>query len=533
MAKSRVEEFKQEIFIPEAIFSGLFWASPKLYEEFPADKIGRETFTNPIWGFYFGLGRYMYEKNVKIFDDITTFKHVSELKIQDQYDQYGNYETIKEIMDETDGKFDNVEAYFEDIKKYERIRQLAELFGAKVLETSGKYDYHKLSKEQIQIYWNDKLNKLALHDENGFDEAYLLEGLEEAIERWDKSPSIGLEFFNSKKMTSICSGWEFGHTYIYGSFGGRGKTSFTWNKVVMSCITHQEKLLIVANEQDVEDFQKMLIITAMGILEKESKDKEYFNRKRINEGSFKPEERERLQEAVEWVRKTTEGDQSLIKFVFMESFTMDNVKKVAMHYAVRGYRSMIIDTGKPSDNIGGMARWEAFTEDFKKLYQIIRPNAGGLNMRCWVNVQLADAAVNRRYLNEQAFGDSKKIKNEASVVFMGRPLFDDEYEGGDRELTVYRWVKSSELDEEDEFNDFPADTFVRVEEKLKREYQVRDKETNKVLRSYQNLYYLFFTPKNRRGQDANTGLDVLVMRANFNSNTWTEVGFTTVRNDTF
>ncbi len=53
------------------------------------------------------------------------------------------------------------------------------------------------------------------------------------------------------------------------------------------------------------------------------------------------------------------------------------------------------------------------------MYQLARKNAGGLNMRVWINVQLGDNTIGRRYLDEGCLGESKKIKNEAGQLIFG------------------------------------------------------------------------------------------------------------------
>lgn len=529
--KSVAEKFREEIYPSEAYLTGLFWSHPELYDSHSTNDLNRQTFTNSIWGFFFGLGRFLSDSGVKIFDDITVYKYVTDMNVNEKYKEYGGYQTIQEISKEVKGKFDNVDAYLREVKKYEMVRYLHGLFGDKVLTEEQKYNYHIMNKDQIYNFWLDKINRVALQ-ESKFEEANLLDGLKEALDEWDKDPSVGLEFFDSKRMTETTCGWDYGHIYIYGSFGGRGKTSFTFNKVVMSCITNQEPLLIIANEQDIEDFQKMLLITTMGNI---TKPEESFDRTRINEGHFTEDEREKLDEAVVKILEITEGDAAIVKFVFLNTFTMDNVRHIATYYAQRGYRSMIIDTGKPSDNLNGMQRWERFAEDFKVLYSIIRKNAGGLDMRCWVNVQLADTALNHRFLNEYAFGDSKKIKNEASVVMMGRPLRDDEFAGGSSPVEVYNWIPEHEMNKIDEFNEakevesrgkvkFSKHTFT-----LDKYYKGQRKDGT-TYESFNN-YYVIFTPKNRRGRDNNTGLDCIIMRADFNKNVWKEIGFASIQRD--
>lgn len=513
---------KEEVLISEAYLCGLFFNKPELFSYYSTEKIGAKTFLNEDWGFFFGLSRYIAEKGVEIIDDITMTNYVNELKLEKKYEKYGGFEKIKEVADEVIGKEDNLDAYYEEIKRYRQIYALREFLGDKVIKPDGKYDYHKMTKDQIFTYWNDKMNQIGLDGDARYEEHDLLD-LDKSIEEWDMNPAVGLPFYNSKEMTKICVGWDFGNLYLYGGFGGSGKTSITVNKIIMSCIQNNEKLLVIANEQGIEEWRKALIITVIGILRqkryREIKEKLRqegeeikFNRKRINEGEFSVDEKQLLYDAKNYVKQLVgEGNKGLIKLVFMEDYIMDDVKKIVRYYANRGYKSVIVDTGKPSEGTSGQkARWEIFTDDFKDLYKLVRPNGGGLNLRMWVNVQLADTALKSRFLDEHAFGESKKIKNEASVVFMGRFAWADEYEGESNELTVKNWVKTDK-----EKNPFVETDYMEIEKKL-------DKKKK---------YYLLFTPKNRRGLDNKMGQDVLVFEVNLNYNYWREVGLTTVYND--
>jgi replicative DNA helicase len=504
VVKKVSERLKKETIIHEAYFTALFYNNPSLYAFYPEDKINVKTFQNPAWGFFFGLGRSLHKKEIKIFDDISVVNHAKEIGILEKFENYGGYASVEEVMYEVQGKEDNIDAYYDEIKKYALLKNLVELFGEKVLTPNGKYNYKLMTKNQIHIFWNDQVNQLGMDGDNKYDEHDLLKGLKQDILRWSVNPAVGLPFYKSPQMTKITTGWDFGNLYLFGGFGGSGKTSMSFNKVIMSCIEKREKLLILANEQGIDEFKKMLIITAMGVGTKNS-----FNRQRINEGEFTDEEFDRMNKAVEWVEELCGEDDSIIKFVFMEDYIMEDVKKVIRHYANRGYKSVMIDTGKPSEGGSQMVRWERFTEDFKDLYKLCRPNGGGLNLRMWVNVQLGDASLRSRYLDEHAFGDSKKIKNEASVVFMIRAVWVDEFKDGTNELQVYKWEHD------------PENPFANENGMIKKEFTL---EQGKV-------FYLLFTPKNRRGRDIKTGLDILVLQPNFNNNTWREVGWTQVAND--
>jgi replicative DNA helicase len=498
------ERLQKEIVSSEGYLTGIFWSNPDNYHFYPDEKINSQTFMNDVYGFFFGLGRHMSTKGIRVFDDITVATAATEMNTIDELRKYGGFETIKELIREVHGREENLDAYYAKIKKYSLIKNLTDFFGEKVLEPNGKYDYTKMTKEQLHTYWNDKINKLAMDGDNKYDEHYLLDGLDDEIEEMDKNPTVGLPFYDSPRMTKICTGWDYGNVYMYGGFGGSGKTSFTVNKVIMSCIQHNERLLVIANEQSIKEFKKMILVTAMGV-----GTKEYVGRQRLNEGGFSADEKDKLKKAKDWLNSLSgkgTDNSKLITFVFMENYVMSDVEKLIRHYAARGIRRVIVDTGKPSEGDEGKARWERFVEDMKTLYKLARENGGGLNLAVWVNVQLADSALKMRFLNEYALGDAKKSKNEAAVLFLGRFMWDDEYADGKHELIVNQWI----------YDDF-TESYKEINEPLKKEKGVQ--------------YFLLFTGKCRRGQDNKTGQRVLVLRPNFAYNTWWETGWTTVYDD--
>lgn len=525
----QLEEIKQKLAqeseMDEGLLVGYFWNDPELYGEYNEDAISYKTFLNEVWQFYFELGRVMYKEGMRKFGvvDVEVFVKNQNEPIQKAFDQWNGYETIKAVMEVTDGN-DNFQIHYDKVKKYYVVFELSKMFGEKVITPTSKYDYRKMTSLQVHTYWMDKLNNIAIDSsDNGYEEYDLLDDLKAEIDEWDKNPDYGLPFYKSSDMTKICNGWALGHLYLFGAFGGSGKTSFTISKIVMACIEAGEKLLIIANEQSKKEFAQMLLITAMGVLS------EPFNRQRLNEGNFTDEEKMKLYKAAEWINSITKGNYKLIKLVFMNSYVMEDVKRVIRKYANRGYKRVIVDTAKPSEG-SQLQRWERFTEDMKQLYSLARSNGGGLNLAIWASAQLSDSALKQRFLNEYALGESKKAKNETSVVFMMRAMWDDEYmsnEESRHELTCYKYVKRGHKP----FSDYemkngyyalvgtPEDVSNRPY--IKYEFKINKKEP----------HYLLFTAKNRRGRDYKTGLDVLVLRPNFNNNQWVEVGWTKVYDD--
>lgn len=507
MSNSKItEDFKTEIFQDESYLAALFWQYPEFYSLYSPDKISDSTFLNPIWGFYFDIGRKMADQGLLVFDDKVTYRTVEECGKMSDYESYNGYQTIKELMVEVTYSKDNFETYFDNVTSHSAqfymLKELAGLFGNKVVQPipGSKYNYKEMSANQLWQYWNDKVNTIGKNVGNPYEVYNLLEGLEEMLEDIDENPDMGLPFFQSKKMTDICLGWAHGCVTINASFSGKGKTSLMINKLIMSCIEHNEKVMIIANEEGIKEFRRNLLITAMGNGTKDS-----INRQKLISGKLTPEEKDKVKKAIEWIRQLC-SDKGLIKFAALDVYTIENVKKIVTYWANRGYKRLIIDTGKPSDGGGQGDRWERFADDFKDIHKLTRANGGGLNLATWVNVQLADSAARQRFLDSYALAECKKIKNEASVLFLGRPVWDDEYAGGANQILVYNYVP-----------DPVSGGVIRKEETL---------ESTKD--GWDQQYYLLFTDKNRRGKSNDTGLHILVFHVDYNSNRWREIGWTII-----
>lgn len=526
-----LKKLREESYNKEAILVGMMWNNPDLYGLYSAEVLNKNTMGNTIWSFYLGLGRNLYNKGLTVFDDISVQNEVVSLKLEDRYEKYGGYQTIEELMEETKGKESNFEAYYEEVKKYALLREYYKLFGDKVISNSDeKYNYKNMTRQMISVYWNDKLNNIDIENNDTQIVAYnLLDDLEKFIEQLDINPDIGMPFHKAYRMTEMINGWDFGTVSILGSFSGNGKTSFTTEKIILACIENNEKLAIIANEQDLSQYRKLLLITIMGT-ELYNKFKKFhknirFNRKNINKGNFTNEEKEKLKMAVEWVNEVTgrkSGEKNpLIKFIPLEDYTMENVKKAIKKYANRGYRRWIIDTAKPSEG-GNKERWQQFVEDFDVIYKLARKDGGGLNLAIFCTIQLADTFKNKYWLDEQSIADGKKIKNVVDLVWHMRPAHPTEYEGGEKEIDILTYTPLDKYLERDDFNDEES---VREQKEI---IEIDGKEyiKEKIKLDKKKVYYLLFTSKNRRGQSNITGLDVLVFEVDFNGNRWKEIGYT-------
>ncbi|GAA0347993.1 hypothetical protein GCM10008931_44110 [Oceanobacillus oncorhynchi subsp. oncorhynchi] len=515
---------KSEVYASEALLVSLFWKYPEFYLHHPEDKIGSKTFGNKIWAFFFNLGRKAHQKELGEFDELSVSQLVKEFGVEATYKKYGEYEFIYENIEYVKDKKDNFEKYYEDVKKYKLLRDFRDIFGDKVLHKTDKYNYHKLNRFQIQIYWQDKVNEIALTNDAPIKEYNLFDisEMREMVDRIDEESSFGMPLYGSDKMTEILQGWGDSTLTILSGFSGNGKSSYTVYSVVLGCLTNKERLVIIANEMGCEAYRKLALVTVMGSNELYEKTNglKGFDRKAINKGNFSDDEKKRLHIGIDWIEENLEGDNALVKLIPLDAYTMDNVEQILRHYSHRGYSSFILDTAKPTEGGGNTPRWQKFTEDFEKL-ETLKKDDVGLGIKIFATVQAADEAIRMRFLDERCLGDSKKIKNVADGVVHMRPVRTDELDGGKFEIEVYEYVSKdtskAKMAKLKSYGWEPDPTFKSSDKPYWRLRRSLDKEGN---------YYLFFCSKNRRNTSNLTGLDVLVLRVDFNSNKWKEIGWT-------
>lgn len=497
--KKQVDELSNKAEINEAYFVGLLWSNPfEHYAEY-SDTISQDEFIHDVWGFYFELGRRMYEEGIQKFDDITVHTKVKEYNITDEFNEWGKMNTIDDAVNIVKNNHDNIEYYYETIKKNYVIRQLYLLFGDKVLIKKGKYDWQKMSREQLSMYWNDKVNKISLDNVNRYEQENLYIDADEFIQKLEEDSAEMLPFYNSKLMNSITQGTARGHVMMFGGFGNSGKSSITAEKFTMSCIANKEKMIVVLNEEDAQAYRQKIVLSILW-----HEFNTGLDRKRMVNGKLQETDKEKIRKAFARMKELMEGDEALIKVIFMERYVMKDLEKIIRFWSNRGYINLLIDTHKVSDDSQHDKRWETFVEDMKTIYRLTRKEAGGCNLRTLVTFQLADNAIKNRYLDFEAIGEGKASKNEASVVMMFRACWADEYEDEKRELDCYRLKKNEKTGG-------------------------YDKEFFKLEKG--KTYYLFFTPKNRFGSNNDNGQPVLVVEPMFNANHFKEIGWTFVAND--
>lgn len=490
LAKQEVENIHKQAEIDEAFFIGLLWNNPVdgfgKYES----KLTGDDFRHEVWGFYFDLGKIMYNEGISVFDKATTVSKAKENGLDEDFLHFNGYKTIQDVKKYTEGADENLDYYYETINKNKIIKNLVLLFGQKVLTDDGNYKYKDMTARQLVLYWSDKVETLGVEEFGTYETENLYIEPEQFLEDIKEESGNMLPWHNDNYMNRLTQGVPRGHVTMLGGFGNSGKSSVTVEKFLMSCLSNGEKTLVILNEEDAHSFRQKILISILG-----HDFKTTVKRSALVNGDLNDNEIERIKMAFDKMKEYMNGDDAMIKVVFMEQYNMDNLESIVKFWARRGYTNLLIDTHKVSDGYKQKARWEAFVEDTKKIYKLTRPDAGGLNLRTLLTVQLADSHVKDRWLGFDALGESKASKNEASIFMMFRPIFADEYDT----LKVFKNVKDNLSGE-----------WSRQEVELKPD----------------DTYYLLFTPKNRFGANTDNGAEIVVWRVNFDFNQFLPIGTT-------
>lgn len=424
-------------FMHESMLCGYMWSNPSLYKKFKTHKVSKDTFTEPVWYFYYMLGQEMYDNGIQQFDDKTVYTYVASRPKEngkksyiDSYNGFGAYVTIQELMDICKKDNNNSEFHLNEIQKYESLRKLEILSLIDPTDNKLMSILGKMNLQQVQLYITTKMKESFSHINSGDVMEYdLVEGLQDVIDEMDKGEAFGMPLHDSPRLNKKIKGWKDGALYYLVLASGVGKSSITMEKFVMGLFENGEKSLLAINEESNKKWQQLMLAT---ISSKMLKDP--INREKMIEGNFTDHVRNKLMKAKEWAEQYP----GHIKTIELKKYRIEDILSRVELYRPKGYKKLIIDTFKPDRSSGDMARWEAFSNSAQDLHDTIKEDNYNVGTLATVQLKLGKET---RYLDLDATGKSMEINEVASVVMMGRLLFTDEYPGEKFEIKPYNYEK--------------------------------------------------------------------------------------------
>lgn len=490
-----LKEFVEPSYIHESLYTGYMWANPSLYQKYRTHKIGNETFTEPAWYFYFGVGQQMFENGIREFDDKTVYsflvsrpKENGKKSYIDAYNDFGGYQTIEEIMSECKKeKSNNDEYHISEIQKYETLRkyQKESMIDVTNIELCNKLVQMTLT--QLQLYFQYKHKEAFAHVNSGdVIEHDLVDDLDETIVDLNSGESMGSPLHDAPRLNRKIKGWKDGSLYYLVLSSGVGKSSIAMEKFILSLFENKEKAILAINEESVKKWRQLLLATISSKILKKP-----INREKMYEGNFGEKILEKLNAAKDWANANGKG---LVKTLELKKYRVEDILSRVELYRPKGYNKLIIDTFKPDRSSKDMARWEAFSNSAQELHDLIKED--NYNVGTLATVQLK-IGKETRFLDLEATGKSMEINEVAAVVMMGRLLYDDEYPNEKFALKPYNY-KKDELT--GEWYDVPY---------------VLDKD---------KTYLVLFLSKNRFGSEE----EQIIYEANYSINSFEEVAYVKV-----
>lgn len=443
MAKSKeIEEFIEPSNIHETLLIGCLWSNPSNYNKYKHHNITEKTFTKKIWYFFYTLGQQMYDQGIREFDEQTTYsfvvnrpKEVNKKSYLESYNNFGGYKVIEEVIEActNESSLTADEYHLSEIQKYESLRKMA---ADSLINAEDKNLVNKLRQmnlKQLQVYLQLKFKEAFINVNFGdVVEHDLADNLGETISELNEGEAMGTPLHDSPILNRKIKGWKNGALYYLVLSSGGGKSSIAMEKFILSSFENREKTLLAINEESVTKWRTLLLATVSSkILNRK------INREKLYEGSFDQDMLDKLNSAKDWIVKNGKG---LIKTFELKKYRFEDILNRIELYRPKGYTKLIIDTFKPDRSKNDLARWEAFSNSAQDLNDIIKEDNYNVGTLATVQLKLGKET---RYLDLDSIGKSMEIVEVASVVMMGRLLFDDEYPNGKKALHPYNWRKDA------------------------------------------------------------------------------------------
>lgn len=476
--KDYPEELVKNRSIIEGNIIACLWKNPELYSDFKELTI--RDFITYDGRFYYGVGKEILKMGYKAFDiiAINTYLNTNE-QIEKIFNNRGGYNAIKHFVDVIN--IDNIETYYDNLIKNNILLHLHEE-GFDVLNNLNIFE--SLNSEGVYEWIDYRLNNIFMRKQLGLKIDDLTNNFDDFLAICDRGENLGISFASScPQLSRICGGIHRKNLIITSAHSGVGKTSFCVYGYILALLESGEKVSIIANEQDINEWRSLLLGSII------SNKLGYFKmpRQRFQEGKFTEVEWQYIKKAQEWLKKH-EGN---LKFVQLYDYKINTIKKIVKTLSKRGFGYFVYDTCKAEDLSEDKA-WSTFVEQSKQLFLL----ASKEDVAIIATMQLAMNTLKERYLNGACIGTAKAVKEVCSQLFLMRKLWRDEYTGESKDVKAYRMI----ID--------------KTTNKWKKE--LIDLDKNKE-------YVIIFVDKNRHGQ----GDVCLIYQRNLTFNFWHEIGFCT------
>lgn len=219
------------------------------------------------------------------------------------------------------------------------------------------------------------------------------------------------------------------HLYITNDYIVTHNSTVSRSTTIPSIIQMNEKIVIMVNEDSLAKWQREMLVWICNNILKFDIQKHI-----VRDGKYSDEVKNKLHEAADWLQNKTQNHMITI-IPFLQYHTSKAIKEIRK-YAALGVKYFILDTFKMDAGKVGNNSWLEMQQSMVDIKDVIKAEA--LNVHILITFQLEKGSAVMRYYTQNNIGLAKNIVDVASTCIMIRDVFDDEYEGGKRALSVYR-----------------------------------------------------------------------------------------------
>lgn len=433
--------------------------------------------------FYIGMTERLLSKGIELIDEVHFSEEVKSLKLNNTYEKLGGWTTVKELANISNPQ--NSDAIIDEFTKWNLVKAYE---NKGILNVEKHWDkLLKMNSGQVADYMEYQINDVDIKvtSDLNFEKMDLSN---KEIQDIKNGLNMGIQFGKHSPILNYLSmGLPKGYLTMFASFINGGKSSFTFNNIVIPVVENKQKVTLCANEQDCM-YYKLLLQTYV-LTERLNYWK--LPRKKFKSGNWSEEDEKMVNEANKIIR---EEYNPYLDFVKLYDYDMGKIKKIAKRQAKKGTELLVYDTMKYSGS--DESSWKSLIQDSKELFQV----CSKYNLAGVVTFQCKPSMKNKlRILDMEVLANGSQVGEVFSEMFAFRDCWLDEFDGEDCDIKPYR-LKRDE------------NTGKLTSE---REELVLDKKNN---------YKIFFHFKTRNDS---VGTTVLYEFKGY-QNKWNELGYCTV-----
>jgi replicative DNA helicase len=427
-------ELIRDSYIIEGNIIACLWKEPTLYEDW---KIEHNDFITEDGAIYFKLGQELYLSGYRVFDIMSVLTYLSDKDdLKKWFEEHGGYKSIEELVVLIN--LENADKIYDDLNKRNILLSLHDK-GFQVVSNLEKFE--KFTSELVYQFYDLQLNNIFVKKQLGVKVEDLL--IDDAfIDKCNDGDEMG---FNYGKHCPILSYTTCGvhrkNLYILAGHSGTGKTSFACANYILPLLEQNEKVCIISNEQNINEYKRLLLGTVI------SNEVGYYDmtRKDLQRGGFK--QNELHWDAVQKGKDFINNYKGNLKFVKLYDYDTSSVKKIVNTLSKQGFGIFLYDTFK-ADDLSSNTVVGDLVEDSKRLFRI----ADKEDVAIIMTMQLALWTLDKRYLNASCLSTAKGVKEVCSELILMRSMWDDEYKGETKDIKPYKIIQGTSSKQEIELN---------------------------------------------------------------------------------